>query len=193
MSLFDKILRFFGIRRFDLDKPMTLLGHYYYDVQDKVYHSAYSIYDDVDWGLYYYRNDEEDPGVQVCQWESIKIISTVIHDDNDMVLRAGKIYIDKDKNFVDEVIAGVTSGKNKMRRKVRYPHYEADELDVYYHYNNDVCLRVRKEYDKYERNWKAEVEYILCKPAKAKFPVPQRRAVSDDRNRIMDDITKNLN
>ena len=193
MSLFDKILRFFGIRRIDLDKPMTLLGHYYYDVQDKVYHSDYSIYDDVDWGLYYYRNDEEDPGVQVCQWESIKIISTVIHDDNDMVLRAGKIYIDKDKNFVDEVIAGVTSGKNKMRRKVRYPHYEADELDVYYHYNNDVCLRVRKEYDKYERNWKAEVEYILCKPAKAKFPVPQRRAVSDDRNRIMDDITKNLN
>ena len=172
---------------------MTLLGHYYYDVQDKVYHSAYSIYDDVDWGLYYYRNDEEDPGVQVCQWESIKIISTVIHDDNDMVLRAGKIYIDKDKNFVNEVIAGVTSGKNKMRRKVRYPHYEADELDVYYHYNDDVCLRVRKEYDKYERNWKAEVEYILCKPAKAKFPVPQRRAVSDDRNRIMDDITKNLN
>ena len=193
MSLFDKILRFFGIRRIDLDKPMTLLGHYYYDVQDKVYHSAYSIYDDVDWGLYYYRNDEEDPGVQVCQWESIKIISTVIHDDNDMVLRAGKIYIDKDKNFVDEVIAGVTSGKNKMRRKVRYPHYEADELDVYYHYNDDVCLRVRKEYDKYERNWKAEVEYILCKPAKAKFPVAQRRAVSDDRNRIMDDITKNLN
>lgn len=193
MSLFDKILRFFGIRRIDLDKPITLLGHYYYDVQDKVYHSAYSIYDDVDWGLYYYRNDEEDPGVQVCQWESIKIISTVIHDDNDMVLRAGKIYIDKDKNFVDEVIAGVTSGKNKMRRKVRYPHYEADELDVYYHYNNDVCLRVRKEYDKYERNWKAEVEYILCKPSKAKFPVPQRRAVSDDRNRIMDDITKNLN
>ena len=193
MSLFDKILRFFGIRRIDLDKPMTLLGHYYYDVQDKVYHSAYSIYDDVDWGLYYYRNDEEDPGVQVCQWESIKIISTVIHDDNDMVLRAGKIYIDKDKNFVDEVIAGVTSGKNKMRRKVRYPHYEADELDVYYHYNDDVCLRVRKEYDKYERNWKAEVEYILCKTAKAKFPVPQRRAVSDDRNRIMDDITKNLN
>lgn len=193
MSLFDKILRFFGIRRIDLDKPMTLLGHYYYDVQDKVYHSAYSIYDDVDWGLYYYRNDEEDPGVQVCQWESIKIISTVIHDDNDMVLRAGKIYIDKDKNFVDEVIAGVTSGKNKMRRKVRYPHYEADELDVYYHYNDDVCLRVRKEYDKYERNWKAEVEYILCKPAKAKFPVPKRRAVSDDRNRIMDDITKNLN
>lgn len=193
MSLFDKILRFFGIRRIDLDKPMTLLGHYYYDVQDKVYHSAYSIYDDVDWGLYYYRNDEEDPGVQVCQWESIKIISTVIHDDNDMVLRAGKIYIDKDKNFVDEVIAGVTAGKRKMRRKVRYQHYEADELDVYYHYNDDVCLRVRKEYDKYERNWKAEVEYILCKPAKAKFPVPQRRAVSDDRNRIMDDITKNLN
>lgn len=193
MSLLDKILRFFGIRRIDLDKPMTLLGHYYYDVQDKVYHSAYSIYDDVDWGLYYYRNDEEDPGVQVCQWESIKIISTVIHDDNDMVLRAGKIYIDKDKNFVDEVIAGVTSGKNKMRRKVRYPHYETDELDVYYHYNDDVCIRVRKEYDKYERNWKAEVEYILCKPAKAKFPVPQRRAVSDDRNRIMDDITKNLN
>ena len=193
MSLLDKILRFFGIRRIDLDKPMTLLGHYYYDVQDKVYHSAYNIYDDVDWGLYYYRNDEEDPGVQVCQWESIKIISTVIHDDNDMVLRAGKIYIDKDKNFVDEVIAGVTSGKNKMRRKVRYPHYETDELDVYYHYNDDVCIRVRKEYDKYERNWKAEVEYILCKPAKAKFPVPQRRAVSDDRNRIMDDITKNLN
>jgi hypothetical protein len=71
MSLFDKLLRVLGIRRIDLDKPLTLLGHYYYDVQDKVYRSAYSIYEDVDWGLYYYRNDEEDPGVLVCQWESL--------------------------------------------------------------------------------------------------------------------------
>ena len=68
MSLFDKILRFFGIRRIDLDKPMTLLGHYYYDVQDKVYHSAYSIYDDVDWGLYWDRSGDGDPGVEVCGW-----------------------------------------------------------------------------------------------------------------------------
>ena len=193
MNLFDKFLRVLGIRRMDLDRPLTLLGHYYYDVRDKVYHSAYSIYDDVDWGLYYYRNDEEDPGALVCQWESIKIISTVIHDDNDMVLRAGKIYIDKDKNFVDMVIAGVTAGKRKVHRKIRYPHYEPDELDVYFRYNDDVFLRVRKEYDKFERNWKAEIEYILGKPAKAKFPVPHRRTVSDDRNRIMDDISKNLN
>ena len=193
MSFLDKFLRVLGIRRIDLDKPLTLLGHYYYDVRDKVYHSAYSIYDDVDWGLYYYRNDEEDPGALVCQWESIKIISTVIHDDNDMVLRAGKIYIDKDKNFVDKVIAGVTAGKRQVHRKIRYPHYEPDELDVYYRYNDDVFLRVRKEYDKFERNWKAEIEYILGKPAKAKFPVPHRRTVSDDRNRIMDDISKNLN
>ena len=193
MSFLDKFLRVLGIRRIDLDKPLTLLGHYYYDVRDKVYHSAYSIYDDVDWGLYYYRNDEEDPGALVCQWESIKIISTVIHDDNDMVLRAGKIYIDKDKNFVDTVIAGVTAGKRKVHRKIRYPHYEPDELDVYYRYNDDVFLRVRKEYDKFERNWKAEIEYILGKPAKAKFPVPHRRTISDDRNRIMDDISKNLN
>ena len=193
MSFLDKFLRVLGIRRIDLDIPLTLLGHYYYDVRDKVYHSAYSIYDDVDWGLYYYRNDEEDPGALVCQWESIKIISTVIHDDNDMVLRAGKIYIDKDKNFVDKVIAGVTAGKRQVHRKIRYPHYEPDELDVYYRYNDDVFLRVRKEYDKFERNWKAEIEYILGKSAKAKFPVPHRRTVSDDRNRIMDDISKNLN
>ena len=143
MSFLDKFLRVLGIRRIDLDKPLTLLGHYYYDVHEKVYRSAYSIYDDVDWGIYYYRNDEEDPGVQVCQWESIKIISTVIHDDNDMVLRAGKIYIDKDKNFVDEVIAGVTAGKRRVHRKIRYQHYETDELDVYYHYSDDVFLRVR--------------------------------------------------
>ena len=61
MSFLDKFLRILGIRRIDLDKPLTLLGHYYYDVYDKVYRSAYSIYDDADWGLYYYRNDEEDP------------------------------------------------------------------------------------------------------------------------------------
>ena len=192
MSFLDKFLRVLGIRRIDLDKPLTLLGHYYYDVRDKVYHSAYSIYDDVDWGLYYYRNDEEDPGALVCQWESIKIISTVIHDDNDMVLRAGKIYIDKDKNFVDKVIAGVTAGKRQVHRKIRYPHYEPDELDVYYHYSDEVYLRVRKEYDKFECNWKAEVEYILCKPAKAKFPVPHRRTSSEDRDRIMNDINSNI-
>ena len=192
MSLFDKLLRVLGIRRIDLDKPLTLLGHYYYDVHDKVYRSAYSIYEDVDWGLYYYRNDEEDPGVLVCQWESIKIISTVIHDDNDMVLRAGKIYIDKDRNFVDDVIAAVTAGKRKICRKVRYQHYEPDEHDVYYHYSDDVYLRVRKEYDKFEENWKAEIEYILRRPAKAKFPVPHRRTLSEDRERIMNDMTQNL-
>ena len=192
MSLFDKLLRVLGIRRIDLDKPLTLLGHYYYDVHDKVNRSAYSIYEDVDWGLYYYRNDEEDPGVQVCQWESIKIISTVIHDDNDMVLRAGKIYIDKDRNFVDDVIAAVTAGKRKICRKVRYQHYEPDEHDVYYHYSDDVYLRVRKEYDKFEENWKAEIEYILRRPAKAKFAVPHRRTLSEDRDRIMNDINSNL-
>lgn len=192
MSFLDKFLRVLGIRRIDLDKPLTLLGHYYYDVHDKVYRSAYSIYDDIDWGLYYYRNDEEDPGVQVCQWESIKIISTVIHDNNDMVLRAGKIYIDKDRNFVDDVIAAVTAGKRRVRRKVRYQHYEPDELDVYYHYSDEVYLRVRKEYDKFERNWKAEIEYILREPAKAKFPVPHRRTTSEDRDRIMNDINSNL-
>ena len=46
MSFLDKFLRVLGIRRIDLDKPLTLLGHYYYDVHDRVYRSAYSIYDE---------------------------------------------------------------------------------------------------------------------------------------------------
>lgn len=193
MNLFDKFLRFLGIRRIDLDRPLTLLGHYYFDVRDKVYHSCYAIYDEVDWGLYYNSYDEEDPGVTECAWETIKIISTVIHDDNDMVLRAGRIYLDQDKDFIDELIASVVEGKKRVRRKVHYPHYEPDEDDIYYHYDDDVYLRVRKEYDEYEGTWKAEVEYILRKPAKGKFPATSKRTLSEDRSRIMDDVRKNLN
>lgn len=193
MNIFDKLLLLFGIRRINLDKPLTLLGHYYYDVCDMVYKSPYGIYDDVDWGIYYYSSREDDSGRLECPWESIKIISTVIHDDNDMVLRAGKIYLDNDKRFVDELIAGITAGKHRVRRKVCYPHYEQDEHDVYYHYNDDVWLRVRKEYDEYECIWKAEIEYILHKSAKSKFPRPQMRTQAEDRSRIMDDIKNNLN
>ena len=190
--LFDKFLRFLGIRIIDLDRPLTLLGHYYYDVLDKVYKSRYAIYDEVDWGLHYNSYDEEDPGVTECVWETIKIISTVIHDDNDMVLRAGRIYLDHDKDFIDELIDNVTDGKKRIRRKVHYPHYAPDEHDFYYHYNDEVYLRVRKEYDKYEDNWRAEIEYILRKPVKGKFQSTPKRTVSQNRNRIMDDINNNL-
>ena len=48
MSILDKILGFFGIRRINLDKPLTLLGQYYYKVLDKIYSSAYGLEEDVD-------------------------------------------------------------------------------------------------------------------------------------------------
>ena len=48
MSILDTILGFFGIRRINLDKPLTLLGQYYYKVLDKIYSSAYGLEEDVD-------------------------------------------------------------------------------------------------------------------------------------------------
>lgn len=49
MAILDTILGFFGIRRINLDKPLTLLGQYYYKVLDKIYSSAYGLEEDVDW------------------------------------------------------------------------------------------------------------------------------------------------
>lgn len=92
--IFDKILKFFGIRRFNLDKPLTLLGQEYAEVERKVYTSAYGLFDTVDWGIYYDKVGEEDPTVTINMSSTIKIVSTVIHDEHGQVVRAGKIYFD---------------------------------------------------------------------------------------------------
>ena len=123
MSFWDKILGFFGIRRIQLDKPLTLLGHYYYKVLDKIANGYYSEVEDVDWGVNYIRNDEEDRNVTVCQWETIKIMHTIRHDETDSVVAAGRIYIDKDESFLDDIIRKVTLGKKRVHGKIDYRHH----------------------------------------------------------------------
>lgn len=192
MSLFASILRVFGIKVMDPDKPLTLLGQYYYDVQDKIYQGRFGIDSDVDWGIDYYNYDEEDPNVLECVWETRRILCTVRHDNNDIVVRAGKIYYDKSEKFIDQIISNVTAGKSKVRGRLRYFHYDPDTDGGHYHYDDDIYLRVYKEYDKYAELWHVEVEYIYHKPTKSKFPTGDRRSVSEDRQRIMNDIENHL-
>lgn len=196
MSFWDKILGFFGIRRILLDKPLSLLGQYYYKVLDKVYASAYGIQEDIDWGVAYYSYKEEDPNVIVCQWESIKIMHTIKHDESDRIVAAGRIYIDKEKAFLEEIVKKVTSGRRRVYGKVDYRHfgmYDESE-EEYYHYNDDMYILVYRDSDAYDYGHSVTIEYVLRdyvrKKGDRKSPSP--RSLGEDRRRIMSDFDDNF-
>lgn len=181
MGIIESIIAFFKDRRTDLDKPLTLLGKNYYNVRDKVYSSRYEP-GEVDGGLEYSRYDEEDSNVKSCIWLTVKIINTIgFHEEDELIHRAGKRYIDEDENFADEIIRAATAGLTRVRGKE----------GTYYHYDDETYLRVEKYYDSIDERWIVEVEYIRHKPAKKKKE-PSRRTVSEDRERIMRDIENHL-
>ena len=74
----------------------------------------------MDWGVIYYGYQEQDPNVIVCQWETVKIMNTVLHDETDMVVAAGRIYIDQDERFLEEIVKKVTSGRRRVHGKIHY-------------------------------------------------------------------------
>lgn len=196
MSFWDKILGFFGIRRIVLDKPLTLLGQYYYKVLDKIAQGYYSEVEDVDWGVNYIRNDEEDRNVNVCQWETIKIMHTIRHDETDKIVAAGRIYIDKDKSFLEDIVRKVTSGRRRVHGKVNYRHFGLydDSEEEYYHYNDDMYILVYRESDAYDYGHSVTIEYVLRdmvkKDRRSKSPSP--RSLGEDRRRIMSDFDDNF-
>ena len=124
MAIIDKILGFFGIRRIILEKPLTLLGQDCGKVLDKINASRdFSWEEDMDREVRYTRNDEEDRNVYVCQWETVKIIHTFKFDESDKVVSAGRIYIDQDDAFLDEIAKKVTSGLKRVYGRVNYRHF----------------------------------------------------------------------
>ena len=199
MAILDKILGFFGIRRINLDKPLTLLGQYYYKVLDKIYSSAYGLEEDVDWGVIYYGYQEQDPNVIVCQWETIKIMNTVLHDETDRVVAAGRIYIDQDERFLEEIVKKVTSGKRRVHGKIHYRHFGMyDDLDEkYYYVNDDVYLLVYRESGRYDHGHSLIVQYVLRDQPKVSSRKPGKatkrpRTLGEDRQRIMNDLEKHI-
>lgn len=198
MSIVDKILGFFGIRRIHLDKPLSLLGQYYYKVLDKIYSSPYGLEEDVDWGVIYYSYAEEDPSVIICQWETIKIMQTVLHDESDQVVAAGRIYIDQDDCFLDNIAASVTSGKRRVHGRVHYRHlgmYGDDEQ--YYYLNDDMYLLIARESGTYEQGHSLIVQYVLRNDIKSRTGKSGKtnsrpRTLGEDRQRIMKDVEKHI-
>ena len=199
MAFIDKILGFFGIRRINLDKPLTLLGQNYYKVVDKISSSAYGVDEDVDWGVVYYAYREEDPNVMVCQWETIKIMNTILHDETDRVVAAGKIYIDKDERFLEDIVRKVTSDKRRVHGRIHYRHfgiYDEDE-EQYYHVNDDMYLLIYRESGIYDYGHSLTVQYVLRNQPKVASRNPGRatkkpRTLIEDRERIMNDLEKHI-
>lgn len=197
MTILDRLLGFFGIRRILLHKPLTLLGQYYYDVLDRIYASPYGIEEDIDWGLMYYSYDEEDPAVQVCVWETRKILHTVKHDKDDRVVAAGKVYIDKDKDFLESLVSRAVSGKRRVYGKVDYCHYGLydESEEEYYVYNDDVYIMVYRESGAYEQGHSVTIEYVQRDTSATGHKENRgissaRRCVADDRRRILADLEK---
>lgn len=188
MSVVDSIVSFFRKRRVNLDKPLTLLGKDYFKMLDKINSSiSHSEYGDLNRGITYLRNDEEDRNVYICVWETVKIISFIEHDDNDVIFKAGKIYRDKEESFIDDIVKSFTAGRSRVQGRISYPHYDADDGDDYYHLDDITYMNVRKEYDIYDELWTVTVEYIRHKPAGRK-KVPRKRTIAEDRQRILQDV-----
>lgn len=197
--LVDKILSFFGIRRIILEKPLTLLEQDCGKVLDKINASRdFSWEEDMDREVRYTRNDEEDRNVYVCQWETVKIIHSFKFDEDDKVVSAGRIYIDQDDAFLDEIAKKVTSGLKRVYGKVNYRHFGFHDSDdeIYYRYNDDVYLMVYREAGEFDYGKSLRVEYVLKGSSigrtKNHKGSPMPRSLSDDRQRILADMNKNL-
>ena len=199
MAIIDKILGFFGIRRIILEKPLTLLEQDCAKVLDKINASRdFSWEEDMDREVRYTRNDEEDRNVYVCQWETVKIIHTFKFDEDDKVVSAGRIYIDQDDAFLEEIVKKVTSGLKRVYGKVNYRHFGFHDSDdeVYYRYNDDVYLMIYRESGEFDHGHSLRVEYVLNDSATYKEWNRKKgsppRSLSDDRQRILSDMNKNL-
>lgn len=200
MEIIDKVLSIFGIRRIILDKPLTLLEQDSGKVLDKIIDSTlYGWEEDLDWEIRYTAHGEEDPNVNVCQWETVKIMHTFKFDESDKVVSAGRIYIDKDERFLEEIIRKVTSGRRRVYGKVNYRHFGFHDSDdeMYYHYDDNTYLLVYKESGEFDHGHSLRVEYVLKDTPDIGWgrggKKARTRTVSEDRQRILKDLENHIN
>ena len=203
MAIIDTILGFFEIRRIILEKPLTLLGQDCGKVLDKINASRdFSWEEDMDREVRYTRNDEEDRNVYVCQWETVKIIHTFKFDESEKVVSAGRMYIDQDDAFLDEIAKKVTSGLKRVYGRVNYRHFGFHDPDdeIYYRYNDDVYLMVYRESGEFDHGKSLRVEYVLKDIPRDNSEIgwgrggkmARTRTVGEDRQRILNDVSENL-
>lgn len=203
MTFIDRIFDILGIRRIVLDKPLTLLGQDSNKVLNKISASRdFGWEEDIDWEIRYTRNDEEDRNVYVCQWETVKIIHTFKFDESEKVVSAGRIYIDQDDAFLDDIVRKVTSGLKRAYGKISYRHFGFHNPDdeIYYHYNDDVYLLIYRESGEFDHGKSLRVEYVLKDIPRDNSEIgwgrgskkAHTRTVGEDRQRILNDVSENL-
>ena len=197
MAFLDHILGLFGIKRINFDNPLTLLGQNYLKVLDKLHNSMHFHYlTEQDWEYQYTKAGEEDPNVYICQWETVKVIHTFRHDENEKIVNAGRIYIDKDERFIDDIIRQVTAGRRRIVGKVYCRHYDFYDDERYYYYNDDVYLLVHKETGWYDGEFSANIEYVLREPPKSSGSAGGRKGrkskKNDKRPRTINDHRKRI-
>ena len=203
MAFIDRIFYILGIRRIVLDKPLTLLGQDSNKVLNKISASRdFGWEEDIDREIRYTRNDEEDRNVYVCQWETVKIIHTFKFDESEKVVSAGRIYIDQDDAFLDDIVRKVTSGLKRAYGKISYRHFGFHDPDdeIYYHYNNDVYLLIYRESGEFDHGKSLRVEYVLKDIPRDNSEIgwgrggkmARTRTVGEDRQRILNDVSENL-
>jgi len=204
MAFIDRIFDILGIRRIVLDKPLTLLGQDSGRVLNKISASRdFGWEEDIDWEIRYTRNDEEDRNVHVCQWETVKIIHTFKFDESEKIVSAGRIYIDKDEAFLEDIIRKVTSGKRRAYGKINYRHFGLHDPDdeMYYHYDDKVYLMIYKESCEFDHGHSLRVEYVLkdipedfsCNEWGRGGKKARTRTIGEDRQRILEDIKNHIN
>jgi hypothetical protein len=158
--------------RFDLDKPLTLLGKYYFDIQNKLSKKGYNIFEENDNDLTYFKDSYADSTEEFSGWLNVRVMCNVKYLENPnydhVIFSAGKIFFDESESVIDNIINEITFGKCIVNKKKKL-----------YDYNSDAYLKVNKYYDDYYDRWYCEIDYI-AKNLKERYTVKPKSKINYD-------------
>lgn len=159
-----------------LENPVALLGQDYLKVERKIYSSSkYDTYGlDID-ALVYFKAKYADPKLTMHPKSDVRIFNFVSENDDNKIVKAGKIYIDEDESFINEVIKDVISYNKKIEEGL-------------YRHNDDVCFEIEKDYNPDFDWWEARVTYskMTLKKKKNNKKCNTRKEIKSDIRKFLD-------
>ena len=180
-------------KRYKLDEPITLLDRYFPDVCDKVLtRGPYWVSKDSDDYFEYYHGDDADWKKEFSGLFDIPVYNFVKWIENDKydnrIYAAGKIYRDKDENFINNILNNLSKGKVAVRDS------RGQVISDSYWYNDKIQMFLEKEYDNNPNHeyWVAKITYRLLEPTPSKWYLDKQKKKQNGQERIKSDITRCL-
>lgn len=184
----------FKKKRFKLDEPLTLLDKYYMDIEDRINNKEpYTISADGPGYLEYYRDSDADWTEEFSGVFDVEVYNFIEYIENEkydnVIYKAGKIYCDKDEEFIDSILNEISNGKAPVKDS------HGNIVMGWYWYNDKIQMCLQKKYDANPRHehWRAVVSYRLLEPTPSKWYLDeQKKKRQENKDRIKSDIKKCL-